>query len=633
MALQWNLHDDGSFDLLFRDTVLIGDGYPAIEGRPVRVKKAGFSPEQELCYETEQGNLILSVGYEQEGEWYLEARLEGFQRKIHDIELVGKGICPKLQGFYQASGEMGYHCGYWESDRLTAGEGDGKGVKSAGLIGLQYPEGVLMVYAKKHDRFENTYWMNRTPEGICLSAQFRIEKVNQEQETLPRLYFQRYDTMEQGLQETASKIGEAMGARLHQPAAFHWCSWYYYYSELDQEQLEDNMAGFPKVDPNREMNYIQIDAGYFNHVGDWLIPRAYFAQGMQKAFDTIIGAGYRPGVWIGPFMVGNRSEVAKNHPDWLLKGLDGNPVIQWVFDNEPKLWGYQDEAYYILDSSHPEAMDYLRQVFRTMKNWGVQMFKTDFMLWGYQDSTKVRRYTPGKTSVEYFREVLTMIREEIGEESYWLGCIAPFFPFIGFADGMRIGGDIGSSWDGDFSPQNMMASVKGNRFANNRLYQIDPDSILLRDFHIRLTQRDIYSLALFEAFSGGCVYTSDPLHQLPEDRQKLFWFVKPDRRRTPRDPYLTQNRKEHLLIESSSDGRKQLVFVFNPTEEELLTQYCFDEWGLSENWYVSRFDGSCHNQSVQESIFVRTKPHGCHLILLSKDPAVLDYTNVWNNVK
>lgn len=629
MALQLNLHEDASFDILFRETVLLQDCYPALDGRPLRVKRAGVTPERELFYETTGGSLILSIGYEEEGEWYLEARLEGFAQKIHHLSLVGGALCPGLRGFYQASGEMGHQCGWWDHERLPAGEA----VKSAGLIGLSYGDGVLMAYAKRHDRFECAHYMTRSQQGLCLSSLLRLEGLNGKNERLPRLYFQWYPSMEAGLDNTARKIGEAMGARLHQPAAFHWCSWYYYYSELDQAQLEDNMENFPKVDPNREMNYIQIDAGYFNHVGDWLIPRAYFADGMEKAFQTIQKAGYRPGVWIGPFMVGNRSQLAKEHPDWLLKGLDGSPVIQWVFDNEPKLWGYQDEAYYILDTSHPQAMEYLRQVFRTMKQWGVRMFKTDFMLWGYQDSTKVRRFTPGKTSVEYFRDVLQMIREEIGEESYWLGCIAPFFPFIGFADGMRIGGDIGSSWDGEFSPQNMMRSVKGNRFANNRFYQIDPDSVLLRDFHIRLTERDIRSLALFEAFSGGCVYTSDPLHQLPEDRQKLFWFIKPDRRRTPRDPYLTQDRKEHLLIEGSSDGTKQLVLVFNPTEEELLTQYTLGEWGLSEDWYLSRFDGSCHNQPVKDSLLVRTPPHGCHLLLLSKQPAVLDYSCMWNNVK
>jgi alpha-galactosidase len=38
------------------------------------------------------------------------------------------------------------------------------------------------------------------------------------------------------------------------------------------------------------------------------------------------------------------------------------------------------------------------------------------MVWRIQDSTQVKRYTPGKTSVEYFREFMKAIREVIGDE-------------------------------------------------------------------------------------------------------------------------------------------------------------------------------------------------------------------------
>ena len=125
-------------------------------------------------------------------------------------------------------------------------------------------------------------------------------------------------------------------------------------------------------------------------------------------------------------------------------------------------------------------MAYMKNVFETLHGWGAEMFKTDFMLWGLQDSSRVKRHMPGKTSVEYFREYLQMIREAIGEESYWLGCIAPFLPFVGYADGMRIGGDVGSSWDGEFGPQNMMRCLAGNHYTNHHYYQTDPDAVMLK---------------------------------------------------------------------------------------------------------------------------------------------------------
>ena len=46
-------------------------------------------------------------------------------------------------------------------------------------------------------------------------------------------------------------------------------------------------------------------------------------------------------------MVGNRSRLFAEHPDWILYDLNGNPVTPWIMDNEPKVWGYQDEEYYV----------------------------------------------------------------------------------------------------------------------------------------------------------------------------------------------------------------------------------------------------------------------------------------------
>ena len=62
------------------------------------------------------------------------------------------------------------------------------------------------------------------------------------------------------------------------------------------------------------------------------------------------------------------------------------------------------------------------------------------MLWNMHDSSTVRRFDPALTSVQIMRNTLEVIRSAIGDESYLLSCIAPFMPFIGYADGMRLAG-------------------------------------------------------------------------------------------------------------------------------------------------------------------------------------------------
>jgi len=109
---------------------------------------------------------------------------------------------------------------------------------------------------------------------------------------------------------------------------------------------------------------------------------------------------------------------------------------------------------------------------------GITFFKTDFMLYGSESSAHVKRFTPGKTSFEYQHELLTMIRQEIGNESYWLGCIAPFAPMIGYCDGMRISADTRPMWEGG---KNMFDETIGAQHINNVWWQNDPDAIILRE--------------------------------------------------------------------------------------------------------------------------------------------------------
>jgi len=72
-----------------------------------------------------------------------------------------------------------------------------------------------------------------------------------------------------------------------------------------------------------------------------------FPSGFENNIKKIQKLGYRAGIWIGPFMVNERSEVFKKHPDWILHNLDGSLVREWENKEEGDT--------YILDASNPEA--------------------------------------------------------------------------------------------------------------------------------------------------------------------------------------------------------------------------------------------------------------------------------------
>jgi hypothetical protein len=239
-----------------------------------------------------------------------------------------------------------------------------------------------------------------------------------------------------------------------------------------------------------------------------------------------------------------------------------------------------------LDTSHPEAFEYLRQAFRTLRGWGAEMFKTDFMYWGMQDSRTVRRHSPGKTSIEYFRELLAMIREEIGQETFWLGCIGPFFPFVGYADAMRVGGDVGVAWDGHFNPQSMLVESAGNQHLNQVFWQNDPDVLLIRDMHSDLRPDEVAALAQWQAILGGIVATSDPLHEISVERRTLWEFVRPARDGSIASlPFLAQPERPLVAVRELNSG-DIVVLVLNVTDRRVCERIGLSELGIQGSRFV-----------------------------------------------
>ena len=115
-------------------------------------------------------------------------------------------------------------------------------------------------------------------------------------------------------------------------------------------------------------------------MGDWLEVKPQFPRGMAPLLADIAAAGFVPGLWIAPFMVGNRSRLYRDHPDWVVRERD-RPTSRWsmTFYGEFR-WHKRSEEYYVLDVTHPEAEAYIRGVFRTWAaDWGCRYFKTDFM--------------------------------------------------------------------------------------------------------------------------------------------------------------------------------------------------------------------------------------------------------------
>ncbi|MBR1743993.1 MAG: hypothetical protein IJ733_19445, partial [Lachnospiraceae bacterium] len=273
----------------------------------------------------------------------------------------------------------------------------------------------------------------------------------------------------------------------------------------------------------------------------------------------------------------------------------------------------------------------IKQVFQTLKGFGYSLYKTDFMLWGMVDSSKVKRYDGSRTSVEILRQFLSMVREVIGEDSCLLGSIAPFMPFIGYADAMRIAGDNGAQWSNKYGPVNLLQEMPFDNYFNHIFWQNDPDAIVLRDFESHLTKEETWSLVLLQALSGGVVTTSDPVMRLSEDRRRWLSFIRPRNKVHAEFPYLTRGAEEMVIIHRLEDWN--LVFAINPTEHPVKVFFELEELFGEKNWYLYRYawdDGREVRSEKRKDFFDVLLPHDSVLLFVTEAPIGEKPLSLWN---
>lgn len=103
------------------------------------------------------------------------------------------------------------------------------------------------------------------------------------------------------------------------------------------------------------LRYIQIDDGYQRAAGDWETNNK-FTHGHRWLTNQIHERGFLAGLWVAPFAVGEKSDLFKEHQDWLLKNPDGTPLKVSFAEN----WGGN---VYVLDPTIPDVKRWLTKLF------------------------------------------------------------------------------------------------------------------------------------------------------------------------------------------------------------------------------------------------------------------------------
>lgn len=251
-----------------------------------------------------------------------------------------------------------------------------------------------------------------------------------------------------------------------------WNSWNTLFDAVTEEDILVNARFIKENLPDMGINNIQVDDGWELDWGRWEANEK-FPSGMDGVARKIRDLGFIPGIWFAPFLVDETSPVALDHPDWFLTDFEGTRITYPIAN----MGGGSTKL--MLDTTYPEAREWMLGQIRKLVGWGYRYLKLDFL---FAAAVEGRRFDAGKTSLEAYREAMTAIGEAAGPDVYILASGAPILPTIGLAHGIRVGPDI-AFFTLPYEWRYIKAEVL-NLATRHFLYPAiapDPDTALIRD--------------------------------------------------------------------------------------------------------------------------------------------------------
>ena len=309
--------------------------------------------------------------------------------------------------------------------------------------------------------------------------------------------------------EALGQVAARSGASFAGEIPTGWSSWCALQDAVTEADLLDNLAAARTRIGPASLRVILLDDGYQRAAGDWET-NAKFPHGHRWLTERIHDAGFRAGLWLAPFAVGERSGIPVAHPEWLLQTPDGQALVLAEHDG----WGGR---VYGLDASQRAVRDHLRNLARhVVSEWGYDCLKLDYLRHGAAGPRPDGQLSPA----EAYRAGLQALREGAGR-AHVVGGGAPLQHAVGLVDAMRIGPDV------DATPSRLQSAARNvalRAHLNGTAWRNDPDCDLARE---PLTIAEARIWATVVALSGGLSLAGDRLDRLPDERVEILQRIMP----------------------------------------------------------------------------------------------------------
>lgn len=417
-------------------------------------------------------------------------------------------------------------------------------------------------------------------------------------------------------------VARQVGARLPRtPPPPMWTHWYQFYEKITAKLFVENLDVLVSKRASIPIKVAELDDGYQSAWGDWTKTNQKFPTGLADLALKTRDRGFTPGLWLAPFAVDPKSDVAHSHPDWLVKDDRGKPISAGYVYNKFS---------HALDTSNPAVLEHLRELMDSVSHLlGFGMVKVDF---AYSAALPGRRYNPRLTRAECLRLGLQAVREGVGEDTFLLACGCPFGPSIGVVDAMRIGPDTAPSWEpyinwlpwvgplisNETSPPSLRNALRHTlnlAVLHQRWWWNDPDCLLVRDQNTHLTEPEVRSAVTLVGLGGGMLISSDDFRLLAPERLRWLSLLVPDLglHGVPLG-LLDRDMPNGILVKVKSNfANYSLIGSFNWSDRPAPCVFDFRQLGYKDGAALDVFD-FWHERFIRtnepEITFPDVPPHG-----------------------
>lgn len=406
------------------------------------------------------------------------------------------------------------------------------------------------------------------------------------------------------LDNYAAMIRELHHARVSTDNLLGWWSWTAFYTRITQGTALTNAQWLAEHLKGLGYDYFHFDLGYGYSRGEYATPNAsQFPRGMWDLTHRIGRLGLKVGVWTAPFEVGERAWIYEHHKDWLVHNARGNPIS--IGDAEE----VKGERLFVLDVTHPDAQEYLRQTYRTLvREWGARYIKLDFM-----DNTAIEGYyhRPNTTALEAQRIGLEIIRKAVGDDVLLDKDGSPMLNPVGLVDEGRISQDTGHTF---LRSKEAAPGIAARYYMHRSFFVTDPDAFTVsrqlleeRTIQAPVTLSEAQVSIALAAVSGGMFEIGDDLPTLGNDPERLALVKNPEllamvklgQAAVPLDlmTYAEQDEQPSVFL-LREDQRQSILAVFNWTERPRSHAFTVADLKLQAGHLYKSFDSLAQDQPL-----------------------------------